>query len=387
MSEAVFRVLVAPDSFKGSLGASAVADRIRAGIIRAVPGADVVLAPIADGGEGTAEVMAATLPGKWDEVRVVEANGMEKAVRYYRGRCNEFGEIAILEVAEVVGLPQAVAEPGKRTTRGIGQAIRHLASQGVNTIAIGLGGSSTNEAGAGMLSELGFRFVDGNGKVLCPILENLQAIREIGYERPESLAGVRMIALSDVNSPLCGPTGATYVFGPQKGVTALAAVDATLAGFAKRCTAALGVDFTEAEGSGAAGGIGFALRLLGAEVVSGATFVLRAAGLHKDLNTFDWMITGEGRSDVQTMMGKGPATIAYMAREAGVPVTLLSGGIDPSPALTEAFDGCISIQQGPVSLNFAMEHAGALLEEASHQLTRLFASGSRRNLAASSARR
>ncbi len=378
MSDAGFRVLVAPDSFKGSLSASAVAERIRTGILRAVPDAQVVLAPIADGGEGTAEVLAATLPGEWDKVRASDANGVEKTVRYFRGKSTEFGSIAILEVAEVVGLPHAVVEPGKRTTRGIGQAIRQIAARGVDTIAVGLGGSSTNEAGSGMLSELGFRFVDANGSALSPILENLQAVCEIRQEPLDDLADVRLIGLSDVNSPLCGPSGATYVFGPQKGVKALAAVDATLERFAERCSAKVGINFAVEEGSGAAGGIGFALRLLGAEMVSGANFVLRAAGVQAGLGDFHWVITGEGRSDSQTMMGKGPAMIARMARDAGVPVSLVSGALEASDALTEAFDGCISIQHGPVSLSYAMENAGALLEDASLQLTRLFASARRR---------
>ncbi len=292
-------------------------------------------------------------------------------------RSSEFGEIGILEVAEVVGLPQAVVEPERRTTRGIGQAIRQIAARGVDTIAIGLGGSSTNEAGSGLLSELGFRFLDASGSALSPILENLDDIREIRYERPESLSGVRLIGLSDVNSPLCGPTGATYIFGPQKGVKALAAVDATLACFAEGCAAAVGADFAREEGSGAAGGIGFALHLLGAELVSGATFVLRAAGVRAGLGDFHWVITGEGRSDSQTMMGKGPAMIASLAKDAGVSVSLVSGAVETSTALTEAFDGCISIQQGPVSLSYAMENAGTLLENASLQLTRLFVSARR----------
>ncbi|MGO4814537.1 glycerate kinase [Cupriavidus sp. 2MCAB6] len=246
-----------------------------------------------------------------------------------------------------------------------------------STIAIGLGGSSTNEAGAGLLAELGFCFSDANGNTLSPCLENLESIRDVRYEQPPALAGARLIGLSDVNAPLCGPTGATYVFGPQKGVEALAAVDATLERFAQRCTSAAGQDFANEEGSGAAGGIGYALRLLGAELVSGASFVLSAAGLQEGLSEFDWVITGEGRSDAQTMMGKGPATIADLARHAGVPVSLVSGAVDSSAALTEAFDGCISIQQGPVSLSYAMENAGRLLEDASLQLTRLVTSARR----------
>lgn len=377
MNDVAFRVLVAPDSFKGSLGAATVAERIRAGILRAVPEAEVVVAPIADGGEGTAEVLATTLPGRWEEVSVLDANGDVKPVRYFRGTSPEFGELAILEVAEVVGLPHALVDPSRRTTRGIGQAILAIAETGVESIAIGLGGSSTNEAGVGILAELGFSFLGASGERLYPCLETLQSIRDVRYQPSKVLEGVRLIGLSDVNSPLCGPSGATYVFGPQKGVKALAAVDATLARFAQQCTVAAGKDCSNAEGSGAAGGIGFALRLLGATIVPGATFVLRAAALDSGLNDFDWVVTGEGRSDSQTMMGKGPAMIAGLARQANVPVTLISGAIEHSSTLTDAFDGCVSIQQGPASLSFAMENAGELLEDTSLQLARLFRSASR----------
>lgn len=377
MEAAALKVLVAPDSFKGSLSATEVADRIRAGIRRAAPGADVTLAPIADGGEGTAEVLAATLPGAWEEVIATDANGAQKPVRYFRGHTQEFGELAIFEVAEVVGLPHALVEPGRRTTRGIGHVIRAIADRGVDTIAIGLGGSSTNDAGAGLLAETGFRFTDADGNALWPTLDTLDAIRAATCQRPAELGRVRLLGLSDVNNPLCGPNGATFVFGTQKGVHDLAAADARLERFAKRCAATVGEDVANAEGSGAAGGIGFALRLLGAEIVSGAVFVLGAAGLDAGLGAFDWVITGEGRSDAQTMMGKGPAIIARMAREAGVPVTLLSGAVEPDAGLAEAFDGCISIQQGPVSISFAMENAAALLEDAAFQLARLYVAARR----------
>ncbi|KUE87554.1 glycerate kinase [Cupriavidus necator] len=377
MKAAGLKVLVAPDSFKGSLSATEVADRIRAGIRRAVPGADVTVAPIADGGEGTAEVLAATLAGVWEAVVATDANGVPRPVRYFRGRTQEFGELAIVEVAEIVGLPHALLAPGQRTTRGIGHVIRAIAERSVDTIAIGLGGSSTNDAGAGLLAETGFCFTDAQGNALWPTLDTLDAICAATYQQPAQLGRVRLLGLSDVNNPLCGPNGATFVFGPQKGVQDLAAADARLERFATRCAAVVGLEVADAQGSGAAGGIGFALRLLGAEIVPGAAFVLGAAGLDAGLGAFDWVITGEGRSDAQTMMGKGPAMIARMARQAGVPVTLLSGAVEPDAGLAEAFDGCISIQQGPVSIGFAMEHAAALLEDAACQLARLYVAASR----------
>ncbi len=236
--------------------------------------------------------------------------------------------------------------PGQRTTRGIGHVIRAIAERGVDTIAIGLGGSSTNDAGAGLLAETGFCFTDAQGNTLWPTLDTLDAIGAATYQRPVPLGRVRLLGLSDVNNPLCGPNGATFVFGPQKGVQDLAAADARLERFAKRCAAVVGLDAADANGSGAAGGIGFALRLLGAEIVPGAAFVLGAAGLDAGLGAFDWVITGEGRSDAQTMMGKGPAMIARMARQAGVPVTLLSGAVEPTPGWPKPSTGAFRFSRG-----------------------------------------
>ncbi|MFC5512626.1 glycerate kinase [Massilia jejuensis] len=368
------RVLVAPDSFKGSLSASLVAASIAAGVRAAIPGCVVVEAPIADGGEGSASAIAQGLQGKWDEVEAVDANGKPVAVPFAACHSPALGPFAVFDVAEIVGLPAAVAPPGARTTRGVGQAIRAIHDRGFGTIALGLGGSSTNDAGAGLLAELAFVCRDGAGAPLDPVFDNLGRVRVLERRRgSEWLQGLRLIGLTDVTSPLTGADGASMVFGPQKGFQDPAAADAVLAHFADCCAALLGRDLREAAGSGAAGGLGFAVALLGGVLRPGAAFVLEAHRLVAGAVDYDWVITGEGRSDRQTLLGKGPAEVARLARASGIPVTLLSGAVDSDAQLEAAFDGgCFSIQPGPVSLAYAMENAEQLLQRAGRQVGALF---------------
>jgi glycerate kinase len=369
------RVLVAPDSFKGSLPAHAVASRIAAGIRRAVPGTVITEAPIADGGEGTASAVALGLGGSWHSVAVLDANGAIIDLPFAACRSTELGEFAIFDVAEAVGLPAAASAPGVRTTRGIGQAVRAIAAQGFKTIVLGLGGSSTNDGGAGMLSELMVDFIDADNAPFYPVLDTLAHIRTLEKREDAAwLAGVKLIGLTDVTSPLTGPDGASHVFGAQKGVADLDRADRLLAQYASRVQAWLpNADFANVDGAGAAGGLGFGLRVLGGTLQPGAKFILDALQLPHTAGAFDWIITGEGRSDRQTLLGKGPALVSQLARRHGVPVTLLSGAVDHGTALDAAFDGCFSVQSAPVSLEFAMRNAGDLLETAAYQLAKVFA--------------
>lgn len=371
------RVLVAPDSFKGSLSASLVAASIAAGVKAAIPGCVVVEAPIADGGEGSAAAIAQGLQGSWDEAEVVDANGTRIQMPFAACHSPVLGPFAVFDVAEIVGLPAAVAAPGARTTRGVGQAIRAIHARGFTTIALGLGGSSTNDAGAGMLAELAFTCRDAQGRELDPVFDNLLQVASV--ERRQDAAWLRdltLIGLTDVTSPLTGPDGASRVFGHQKGFADLAAADAVLAHFA----GLLDEDTSAIAGSGAAGGLGFAVALLGGSLRPGAQFVLEAHRLTEGSVDYDWVITGEGRSDRQTLLGKGPAEVARLARSSGIPVTLLSGAVDLDPALEAVFDGgCFSIQPGPVSLDYAMANAGQLLERAGRQVGALFARARRRS--------
>lgn len=373
------RVLVAPDSFKGSLAASDVARHIAAGLSQALPGCVVTQAPIADGGEGTAATVAQQLGGAWASLRVTSANGTPIDLPYAACHSPALGRFAIFDVAGIVGLPDAVIPAGARTTRGVGQALTQLAGLGFETIVVGLGGSSTSEGGAGMLAEVMFDFRDADGAMVEPVLDTLGTIHSVA-QRPgnAALARLTLIGLTDVSSPLTGAAGACHVFGAQKGVADLDAADAAIAGYAEKITAASGVDHRAIDGAGAAGGLGFALRTLGATLQPGAQFILQALGLDQDSMDFDWVITGEGRSDGQTLLGKGPATIAGLARRHGIPVSLLSGAIEHNLELYAAFDGCFSVQAAPVTLDHALAHAGALLEAAACNLARLYGAVVRR---------
>ena len=367
------RVLIAPDSFKGSLEAADVARYLAAGVRRALPSAVVDELPIADGGEGTAAAIAAALGGSWREFTVTDGNGAPRKVAVAFCASDALGDFAVFDMAQVAGLPDAVAAPDQRTTAGIGELIRMLHDAGTRTIAIGLGGSATNDAGSGMLAELAYDFTDSAGNALRPVFGNLQQVAKVA-RRADALwlDLLTLIGLTDVTNPLSGPQGASAVFGAQKGFQDLASADARLAQLAARFDAD---ECAKRPGAGAAGGLGFGLALLGAQLQSGADFICQVTGVAARIADYGWVLTGEGRSDVQTLMGKGPAAIAALARGAGVPVTLVAGAIDASPELDAAFDGCFSIAPGPVALAYAMEHGAQLLEQAGYSLAKLFAHG------------
>ena len=224
-----------------------------------------------------------------------------------------------------------------------------------------------------MLDALAFQFVDRTGRPLDPVFDNLPEVRAITRRQEWNRFGnVRIIGLTDVSSPLCGPDGASRVFGPQKGFENTGYADRILGSYSKKFETLLGVDLSTAPGAGAAGGLGFAIATLGGELRQGGMFILDALGWSRDTSRFDWIITGEGRSDRQTLLGKGPALVARLARRHGVPVTLLSGASEYDPALEAAFDGCMSMQSGPISLAHAMVNAGPLLEAAGRQLAAMF---------------
>jgi glycerate kinase len=339
-----------------------------------MPGSVVTEAPIADGGEGTASAVALGLGGVWHSVAVLDANGEMADLPFAACSSPELEEFAIFDVAEVVGLPNAKLAPGSRSTRGIGQAVRAIAGLGFKTIVMGLGGSSTNDGGAGMLSELAVEFVDAGKTSFHPVLATLPDIRAMAKRTDAAwLAGVRLIGLTDVTSPLTGLDGASHVFGPQKGLTDLEHADRLVANFAGQVKDWMKVDFSTIGGAGAAGGLGFALCVLGGKLQPGADFILDALQLTQTAGKYDWIITGEGRSDGQTVLGKGPAVIASLARRHRVPVTLLSGAVEHSAALAQLFDGCFSVQSAPVSLEFAMRNAAGLLETAANQLATMYA--------------
>ena len=369
------RVVVAPDSFKGSISAAQAAAAIAAGLRRVWGNADLKLVPLADGGEGTLDAVLSA-GGQRLVARVSGAAGATIDAAY--GLIAP--DTAIIEIAQVAGLTDASAVARtveERSTRGLGELIRQLLDAGVRRFMVGLGGSSTNDGGAGLLAGLGLKLVDGDGRDVAPTPAGLAALARVdasGFD--PRLAKAHITIMSDVNNPLCGERGATAIFGPQKGVhpDSVAQLDLRLARFAALAEKAVGRNAKEVPGAGAAGGLGFALLLLGGELRSGADVVADLLGLDAALDGADWLITGEGRTDRQTLLGKAPFVAARRAAAKGVPATLISGAVDRAALveLSRYFSGCHSISFGPATLEASVADAAGLLADCAEQLGRLF---------------
>ncbi|WP_374556468.1 glycerate kinase [Aquitalea pelogenes] len=366
------RWVLAPDSFKGSLDAADVASAMRHGIERADPLAECVLRPMADGGEGTLDALHAAVGGQWLEYSVCNASGVEQSVS-----CLLLPDgTVVLEVARIIGLPDAGDTPvTQRSSRGVGQLLLALLADGYREIAVALGGSSTNDGGAGCLVALGLQLRNAQGESLQGSLQDVLDFQTLACEPLRGkTAQVKLEIWSDVENPLTGEQGATAVFGPQKGVAVpdIARFDAGIAHFSRQLDAGMGQSASHLPGSGAAGGLGYALQLLGGRMVSGAQAVASHIGLAQAVAEADWVLTGEGRSDSQTLSGKAPACVAALARSVGVPVSLLSGAIiaDDAGRLAAAFDGCYSLCNRPMVLDVAMQEAAHLLTQQAEQLAR-----------------
>jgi glycerate kinase len=372
-------VVIAPDSFKGGLTAPQAAQAMADGVRRAWPDAEIRLAPMADGGEGTLDAVLAATGGERLVATVTGAHG--RPVEAAWGRLGD--GTGVIEVAQVVGitLPGVAAVPvAHRTTVGVGELVRDCLGRGIRRVWVGLGGSATSDGGAGMLAALGVRFLDRDGHALEPTLAGLATLDTADFSGLDRrLEECELVLLSDVDNPLCGSRGATAVFGPQKGVAPgeVAGFDARLRRLADLGDRWRASAVSESPGSGAAGGLGYALGLLGGRHRSGAEAVCQLIGLDAMLERAQWAITGEGRSDLQTLEGKAPFVVAGHARQRGVPVTLISGEIDPSalPRLGAVFDSCFSLVSPDVSPEGAMADAVRLLAERAEQAGRAYPIG------------
>jgi glycerate kinase len=376
-------VVIAPDSFKGSLDAQAVCEAIARGLRRVWPDAGIRACPMADGGEGT---LGAVLSrgGERRQREVTGAGGKPRVAAYGIVNSRE-GVTAVIEAAEVVGITDldGMSLPvTARATQGIGELIRVLLDADVRRFMIGLGGSSTNDGGAGMLAALGLKLVDAAGRDIAPTPERLASLSVVdAHGLDPRLAQSSITIMSDVNNPLCGERGATAIFGPQKGVRAeaIAAIDATLARYAVLAERAVGSNAAAKPGAGAAGGLGFALQLVGGSFRSGAEVVADLIGLDAALAGADWAFTGEGRTDLQTLLRKAPYVVAERARAAHVPITLLSGAVDAAalPELGRVFDGCFALPSGPMTLADCIANADLLLADRAEQVGRVWAAARR----------
>lgn len=374
------RVVCAPDSFKESMTAAEAAAAMVAGVRRAAPVAECVAVPMADGGEGTTQTLVDALDGHLVTANCVDALGRAQQAQY--GLIPSRG-LAVIEVASAVGLGQIA--PGDRdartaTSAGVGQLVRHALDAGARHFLIGLGGSATNDAGAGMLGELGIRFLDADGRELPPggaALAHLERVELDGLD--PRLADCTVELACDVDNPLLGPAGASQVFGPQKGAdpAAVAELDAALARWAEVVEAALDRRVRDLPGAGAAGGLGAAfLAFTRARPSRGVELVAQAVDLAGKLAGADWVFAGEGRIDAQTRHGKTPWGVAMAARAAGVPVVLFAGQVDPSAAeLLDEVTALVPIARGPMPLAEALATGADDLAAAAETVTRLLLAG------------
>lgn len=370
----LFRVklLLAPDKFKGSLSALAVAEALQTGWRSVLPGTEFSFAPIADGGEGFCEALAKALDGEWIQVDSVDALGRPIPCRYVWIGATQ---TAIIEMSEASGLWRlntSERDPLRANTFGTGTLIRDAAGRGAKRVLLGLGGSATTDGGIGMASALGFRFVSATGESLAPIPANLPLIR--GIDGTQAIPLPPITAACDVVNPLLGPRGTATVFAPQKGASPsdVAFLESGLAGLATLVAQTTGCEFHSTPGAGAAGGIGFGLlAFCRASMEPGFDLVAQAAGLSEKIANTDLILTGEGRLDSQTLEGKGPAGVAALARSFGKPVFAFAGSIEEHPAILERFDAAIPIIDRPVSLEEAMRDAAFFLERAAARTARL----------------
>ncbi len=324
------KVVVAIDSLKGSMTSMEAGRAIREGILNVLPDTEVIVKPLADGGEGTTEALVEGLGGELVETEV--HGPLETPVKAVYGVIKETGT-AIMEMAAAAGIILVGKDkrPLDATTYGVGEMIRDAVRRGCREFIIGIGGSATNDGGIGMLTALGYEFLDARGAAVGIGAGALGEVASIGTGRvlPE-LKECRFRIACDVTNPLCGVNGATYIYGPQKGVTEdlRDSLDAAMASYAQVIRDCLGTDHRESEGAGAAGGLGFAfLSCLNADLQPGIGLVMDAVDMEKTMEGADLVFTGEGRLDGQTAMGKAPVGIAKLAKKHGAKVVALAGAV------------------------------------------------------------
>ena len=374
------KIIVAPDSFKGSLSAEEAAEAMAAGVRRACPHAEIVLLPLADGGEGTVQALVTMTAGKLVHRTVTGPLGQPASAAF--GLLGPGQTTAIVEMAQAAGLhlvPAAQRDPCRTTTFGVGELIHAALGQKVSRIIVGLGGSATNDGGAGAMQALGVRFLDPAGQQLPPggaALARLSRIDMDGFAFPAGQ--IEVLAASDVRNPLVGPDGASAVYGPQKGASqAMAAeLDDALAHYADVLKRDLGQDVALLPGAGAAGGLGAALMaFLGASFRHGIDVVLDAAGFEARAKDAAWVLTGEGRIDRQTLSGKAISGLLTRCRALGVPVVAFGGSVDDAAEAELQARGltrAIPMVGGSVTLKEALREPSRVLEETVRQaLTRL----------------
>lgn len=358
------KVVIAPDSYKESLSAKEVAKEIAAGFREIFPDADYIMLPLADGGEGTVEAMVAATGGNIVPVSVTGPLG--KPVNAFYGVTGD-GRTAVIEMAAASGL--MLVPPGQRnpmitTTYGTGELIRAALGAGISRIVAGIGGSATNDGGAGMLQALGMKLIDEEGQDIRfggGVLARLARIDAGGLD--PRLQEVTIEVACDVDNPLLGEHGAAAVFGPQKGATPdmVVQLDANLAHYAAVISRDLGKEVATSPGAGAAGGMGAALLALGGRLRPGIDLILETVCFAAIARDADLIITGEGRMDSQTVSGKAPLGVARVAKHLGKPVIGIAGSLaaDVEVVYGHGIDAAFSVMREPCGLEEALADAAA----------------------------
>ena len=369
--------ILMPDSFKGTMSSMEICQAMERALLRHIPDAEAIAIPVADGGEGSVEAFLTAMGGRRVEVPCTGPDF--RPVTGFYGLLPD-GRTAVIEMAAAAGLPlmegRLCAEGA--TTYGVGELILAAAQNGAGRIILGLGGSATNDGGCGCAAALGVRFLDASGGEYVPVGGTLDRLDRIDLSRRSPLLeGVELVAMCDVDNPLCGPQGASAVFGPQKGAdaAAVARLDQNLRHLAEVIRRDLGQDILDLPGAGAAGGMGGGtVALLGGRLQMGIETVLDTVGFDKLLPGTAAVLTGEGRIDGQSLRGKVVIGIARRARAAGVPVIAVVGDVAPGAegAYQEGVTAIVSTNRRAVPWETARRTARADLDAALEDLFRLY---------------
>lgn len=361
-------IVIAPDSFKGSLTSIQVSKIIEASILDINNNYKTIIKPMADGGEGTLQALLTSIQGEIIPITCTGPLGKQINTTYAIIGSNT----AIIECASIAGLIQVPIDkrnPDFTTSFGIGEVIIDALDRGCTSFVIGLGGSATNDGGLGMLQALGM--ATQNKLAGIPFGKDLHNITKVDFSKIDPrLAGTNIKIACDVDNPLCGNKGASEVYGPQKGATKqqVQQYDLSLEKYSDLVEAEVNQSIKEYPGAGAAGGLGFAFLAIQANLIAGAELLADAINLEDAIQKADLVITGEGQSDEQTLYGKAPSYIASLAAKHNIPTVLISGSLQDVDQLSENFAGCFSIINQPLTLEECMKQADSLLYEQTKQI-------------------
>ena len=375
------KIVIAPQAFKGSLSALNVANAVQKGVRRIFPDAQILTCPVADGGDGTLETLVESSGGKIMETNVADPTGKPIVAQW--GAMGD-GNTAVIEMARTSGLALLTLEerdPLNATTYGLGEIIVSALNKGFRKFIVGIGGSATNDAGAGMAQALGIKLMDREGRNLVfggAALQNLSVIDTSSIDQRVLESNFQIAC--DVNNPLTGPEGASAVYGPQKGATEenVRQLDSALGVFAEVAKRDLGKDISNLEGAGAAGGLGAGMiAFVEGHLRAGVDIVLDTVNLAEKLESADLVITGEGSIDFQTVYNKAPIGVARMAKARGIPTIGISGMLGENYQIVHnhGIDAALSIANGPISLEESLQNAPSLISEAVEESLRLISVG------------